>query len=192
MTFSLVPLENPILLSKLSESSGIVSLQLKGTKNATTSGLSSSHLGCKQNSNWWCQSCHLLIHLNVCLIVTVGVSLGAILHSVCYTDAVYSNNFERIYGSFSESINNLEISEQYWTNIHSSHPPYPPSWQPWDSAQVCLNISSRGGESQSLVFLQQSWGWRPSGRTPRTSVQSRWNEERLRMRSGGGSSPESL
>ena len=48
MPSSLVPLENPILLSKLSESSGIVSLQLNGTKNATTSGLSSSHLGCNK------------------------------------------------------------------------------------------------------------------------------------------------
>ena len=116
---SLVPLENPILLSKLSESSGIVSLQLNGTKNATTSGLSSSHLGWEKTVM---DCANLLIYLNVCLIVTICVILGAILHSVCYTDAVYSNNFERIYGSFSESFNNLEISEQYWTNNTSNHP----------------------------------------------------------------------
>ena len=53
---------------------------------------------------------NLVIYLNIGLSVTVSVILGAILHSVCYTDAVYSNNFERIYRSFPESINNLEIS----------------------------------------------------------------------------------
>ena len=94
-------------MSKLSESSGIVSLQLNGTKNATTSGLSSSHLGWSKTI---IDCANLLIYLNVCLIVTVCVILGAILHSVCYTDAVYSNNFERVSGSFLESINNLEIS----------------------------------------------------------------------------------
>ena len=57
---------------------------------------------------------NLLIHLNVGLIVTIGVILRAVLHSVGYTDAVYSNNFERIYRTFPESIDNLEI---YQNNI---------------------------------------------------------------------------
>ena len=82
-----------------------MSLQLNGTKNATTSGLSSSHLG--WNQTVIDVAANLSIYLNVCLVVAICVILGAILHSVCYTDAVYTDNFERIDGSFLQSIDNL-------------------------------------------------------------------------------------
>ena len=52
---------------------------------------------------------NLSIYLNVCLVVAICVVLGAILHSVCYTDTVYSDDFERIDGPFLESIDNLEV-----------------------------------------------------------------------------------
>ena len=39
-------------------------------------------------------------HLNVSLTVAICVILGAILDRVDYTDAVYPDDFERIYRSF--------------------------------------------------------------------------------------------
>ena len=54
---------------------------------------------------------NLLIHLNVGLIVTIGVILRAVLHSVGYTDAVYSNDFERIHGPSLDIVQDLQTSK---------------------------------------------------------------------------------